>query len=53
VKAKLADGDPAYQRVTLPGIPVDQITIAVTSTYPGARPNAPACIAEVRLESQP
>lgn len=52
VTAKLVDGDPSFQRVELPSKSVDQITIAVTATYPGKAPTSPACVAEVRLESR-
>lgn len=51
VTATLSDGDPSFQRITLPSRAFDQISIEVTATYPGVNPSSPACIAEVRLET--
>jgi len=50
VTATLSDQTPALQRVALPPVATKRLILEVSSTYPGDRPEAPACIAEVRLE---
>lgn len=50
VAATLADRDPYFQTVELPGVETRRISLTVESVYPGERDGSPACIAELRLE---
>lgn len=50
--SELEDGNPYFQRVDLNGVRTDRITIEVTETYRGTRAKAPACISEIRINSE-
>ncbi len=49
VEGRLADDDPYFQRIDLPGAETSRITLEVAEVYPGEREGAPACIPEIRL----
>jgi hypothetical protein len=48
-EGRLRDGDPYFQRIPLPPARTKQISIKVTGQYAGKVPDAPPCLAEVRL----